>query len=134
MPSARRNLGELDRAAADRCPRSIAALSRLPFAAAVMCVAASASLAACGDASEPGDEGAGIDAEVGDELRFVHVREDGDLARALTDFFLPHREGVLDAFLAAHANGDTCSTPAISAAQAVESDEPVPTLGGSTTR
>ncbi|WP_437996892.1 hypothetical protein WMF26_39095 [Sorangium sp. So ce185] len=36
--------------------------SRFPFAAAVMCAAASASLAACGDAGAPG-EVAGIDAE-----------------------------------------------------------------------
>ncbi|WP_437691821.1 hypothetical protein [Sorangium sp. So ce176] len=74
--------------------------------------------------------------EQGDELRFVHVREDGDLSRALTDFFLPHREGVLEAFLAAHADGDTCptpSTPTTSAALAVEGDAPVPTLGGATT-
>ncbi|MGK3981481.1 hypothetical protein WME99_00480 [Sorangium sp. So ce136] len=65
--------------------------------------------------------------------RFVHVKEDGELSTALTDFFLPHREGVLEDFLAAHADGNTCSTPTTSAALAVESDEAVPTLGGATT-
>ncbi|AUX46779.1 uncharacterized protein SOCE26_082880 [Sorangium cellulosum] len=65
------------------------------------------------------------------EFRFVHVREDGELSQALTHSFLPHRDGVLKAFLAAHTGGNTCSPPA--AAFAVDSDEPVPTLGGSTT-
>ncbi|WP_438025695.1 hypothetical protein [Sorangium sp. So ce233] len=65
------------------------------------------------------------------EFRFVHVREDGQLSQALTDSFLPHRDGVLKAFLAAHADGNTCSPAAAAAAFAV--DEPVPTLGGATT-
>ncbi|WP_437735506.1 hypothetical protein [Sorangium sp. So ce1335] len=73
------------------------------------------------------------DVPVGDFGRFVHVREDGNLSRALTEFFLPHREGVLEAFLAAHVNGNTCSTPTTPAALAVAGDEPVPTLGGATT-
>ncbi|WP_437510624.1 hypothetical protein [Sorangium sp. So ce1099] len=67
------------------------------------------------------------------EFRFVHVREDGELSQALTHSFLPHRDGVLEAFLAAHADGNTCSPAAAAAAFAVERDEPVPTLGGSTT-
>ncbi|WP_437672910.1 hypothetical protein [Sorangium sp. So ce131] len=69
------------------------------------------------------------------EFRFVHVREDGELSQALTHSFLPHRDGVLKAFLAAHADGNTCSpaSAAAASASAAEGDEPVPTLGGSTT-
>ncbi|XYH95425.1 hypothetical protein ACMHYB_47740 [Sorangium sp. So ce1128] len=69
----------------------------------------------------------------GQSFPFVHIREDGALSDALTGSFLPHREGILEAFLAAHADGDTCSPTTTAAAFAVASDEPVPTLGGSTT-
>ncbi|WP_437720294.1 hypothetical protein [Sorangium sp. So ce861] len=67
------------------------------------------------------------------EFRFVHVREDGELSQALTHSFLPHRDGILKAFLAAHADGDTCSPAAAAAAFSAGGDEPVPTLGGATT-
>ncbi|WP_437733270.1 hypothetical protein [Sorangium sp. So ce1335] len=67
------------------------------------------------------------------EFRFVHVREDGELSQALTHSFLPHRDGILKAFLAAHADGNTCSPATAAAASAAHGDEPVPTLGGVTT-
>ncbi|WP_437828859.1 hypothetical protein [Sorangium sp. So ce1153] len=69
----------------------------------------------------------------GQSFPFVHIKEDGSLSDALTGSFLPHREGVLEAFLADHADGSTCSPPASVTTFAAASDEPVPTLGGSTT-
>ncbi|XYH98442.1 hypothetical protein ACMHYB_01370 [Sorangium sp. So ce1128] len=53
------------------------------------------------------------------EFRFVHVREDGELSQALTHSFLPHRDGILKAFLAAHADQNTCSPAALRQGNAV---------------
>ncbi|WP_438008155.1 hypothetical protein WME89_05225 [Sorangium sp. So ce321] len=65
---------------------------------------------------------------------FTHVDESGTLSTTLTGHFLKHRETVLEAYLAEHADGSTCApAAALAAPPSADSDEPVPTLGGSTT-
>ncbi|WP_433929013.1 hypothetical protein AB3662_36095 [Sorangium cellulosum] len=78
---------------------------------------------------------------------FVHVNEQGEISAQLEWKFLPHRWQVLESFIEEKSCEAACPSTAASAAFSplsaavsatsadapLESDEPVPTLGGSTT-